>query len=95
MFIVRDVLIAKPGQAGKLAKLMKETTPALVGSRMKVMIDYVTDFNKIVLEHEVENLAEFEKMMEEFKANPEIRAKMAGYTDMYLTGKREIYKVVD
>ena len=93
MFIVRNTFIAKPGQAGKLAKLMKENT--LVGKKPRVMIDYVTDFNKIVLEYEVENLAEFEKMMEDFKNNPEIRAKMAGYTDMYLTGKREIYKVVD
>ena len=95
MFIVRDVLIAKPGSAGKLAKLMKESTPALLGDKVKVMIDYVADFNKIILEHEVENLAAFEKMMEEFKSDPEIRAKMAGYTDLYLTGKREIYKVVD
>ena len=94
MFIVRDVLIAKPGSAGKLAKLMKESTPVLLG-KVKVMIDYATDFNKIVLEHEVENLAEFEKMMEKFKSDPEIRAKMAGYTDLYLTGKREIYKVIE
>ncbi len=95
MFIVRNTFIAKPGQAGKLAKMMKENSPNLPGSKARVMIDYATDFNKIILEYEIESLAEFEKMMEEFKSNPEIRAKMAGYTDLYLTGKREIFKVVD
>ena len=45
MFIVREVMIAKPGSAGKLAKMMKE--------------------------------------------------KMKGYTDLYQSGKREIYRVVE
>ena len=49
------------------------------------------------MEHEVESLVQFEKIMEDFKANadPKLKSKMAGYTDMYLTGKREIYKVVE
>lgn len=93
MFIIRDVLIAKPGSAGKLAKLMKESMSGITNSKFKVMLDFVTDFNKIVIEHEVESLAEFEKEMEEYKKNPD--PKMAGYTDLYLMGKREIYKVVD
>ena len=93
MFIIRDVLVAKPGHAGELAKLMKEAMPNITGSKSKVMLDFVTDFNKIVIEHEVESLAEFEKEMEEYKKNPD--PKMKRYTELYLTGKREIYKVVE
>src|SRR3990167_3158291 len=99
MFIVREVLIAKPGSAGKLAKLMKESMKLMPSTHKKstVMLDFVTDFNKIVVEHETESLAEFEKEMNDYKKNPDPRMveMMKGYTDLYLTGYREIYKVVD
>ena len=99
MFIIREVLIAKPGSAGKLARLMKESM-ALIGGRSantKVLLDFVTDFNKIVIEHEIESLAEFEKEMEDYKKNPDpkMMALMKGYQDLYQTGYREIYKVVE
>ena len=98
MFIVREVFIAKPGSAGKLAKMCKSMIS--MDSSMKnakVMLDFVTDFNKIAIEHEIGSLAEFEKEMEEYKKNPDpkMMEMMKGYTDMYQTGYREIFKVVD
>jgi len=97
MYIVRDVFIAKPGSAGKLAKLMKEMATSMEDGKGRVMLDFVTDFNKIVFEHEVETLADFEKAMSEYKTNmkPELMEKMKGYTELYQTGYREIFKVVD
>ena len=97
MFIVREVFIAKPGQAGKLSKLMKEAMALMRDDKAKILLDFVTDFNKIVIEHEVETLADFEKEMNEYKTNPDpnLMEKMKGYTDLYQTGYREIYKVVD
>ena len=91
MFVIREVFIAKPGSAGKLAKLMKEVIPHMPDMKnAKILLDFVTDFNKIVIEHEAESLAEFEKGMEEYKKNPDpkLMEKMKGYTDLYLTGKR-------
>lgn len=97
MYIVRNTFIAKPGSAGKFAKLMKESMPSNTKNKVTVMIDFVSDFNKIVAEFQVQNLAEFEKIMEDFKTNsdPKAKDKMKGYTEMYLTGKREIFKVID
>ena len=97
MFIIRDVFIAKPGSAGKLAKLMKEAAPSFGNHKITVMLDFVTNFNKIVIEHEIATLAEFEKEMEEYKKNPDpvLMEKMKGYTDLYQTGYREIFKVVE
>ncbi|HLC31954.1 MAG TPA: hypothetical protein VJK51_04775 [Candidatus Nanoarchaeia archaeon] len=97
MFIVRDVLIAKPGSAGKLAKLMKEVMALMGNGKATVLLDFVTDFNKIVIEHHIETLAAFEKEMEDYKKNPDpqLMEKMKGYTDLYQTGYREIYKVVE
>ena len=79
---------------------MKESMTAMPGMedmKMIVMLDFVTDFNKIVIEHETESLAEFEKSMGEYKKNPDpkMMQKMKGYTDLYMTGKREIFKIVE
>ena len=89
MLIIREVFIAKPGQASKLAKMFKEYMP---GS--KIMTDMAGTFNTVVAETEVESLAAFEKRMEDYKKESKTDNKMKGYTEMYMKGKREIYQVV-
>lgn len=100
MLIVREVFTAKPGQASKLAKLFKKvfaSDPTAV-----VMTDMVGNYNTVVVEMKVKNLAEFEKQMEEYKSgkpdpnmDPKVAEEMSKYTEMYLTGRREIYQVVE
>ena len=62
----------------------------------------VGNYNTVVMEMQVNSLAEFEKQMEEYKSgkaqskmDPQIREEMSKYTEMYLTGRREIYQVVE
>ena len=100
MLIVREIFTAKPGQASKLAKLFKKAMPE--DHNMIVMTDLVGDFNTIVAEYRVKTLAEFEKQMEEYKSgkpdpnmDPDVAKEMSKYTEMYLTGRREIYQIVD
>ena len=94
MIVVRETFVAKPGMASKLARMVKDA----VGSgpdRVRVLTDLVGPFNTVVLETEVDSMASFEKRMREYGTNQEIRNKMAGYTDLYSEGRREIYQVVD
>jgi HKD family nuclease len=95
MYIIRESFIAKPGMASKLAKLMKEAL-ASHQRRMKIRIltDAVADFNCVVMESEVASLEEFQKSMAEYANDKDMHAKMKGYTDMYISGKREIYQVM-
>jgi hypothetical protein len=46
------------------------------------------------METEVENLEEHGRRMKEHMENSGIRARMNGYTDLYVSGSREIYQVV-
>lgn len=92
MLIIRETLIAKPGMASKLAKLMKE---AMADTKAKVMTDLTGVFNKVVMETEVKNLAEFERRMVDYKMNATWSEKMKGYTEMYRTGKREIFQLLE
>lgn len=87
MIMVREVWIAKPGQASKMAKMFKEWEGA------KVYTDYTGVFNKVVIETEYENLATYEKRMDEYMSGKNPMPNMAGYHDMFTQGKREIYRV--
>jgi len=92
MLIVRDVFVAKPGNASKLAKLLKDALGA--HRTVRVCTDYIGDMNHVYLEYEVAELAEFEKMFQDPATREEMRAKMKGYTDMYISGRREILQVM-
>jgi len=96
MLKIREIMTARPGQASKLAKLMKEAMKDFPGTVL-VMTDMVGDYNTVVTEYDVESMAAFEKMMADMSANekPEDKEKWAGYTEMYMTGRREVYRIWD
>ncbi len=100
MIIVREVFTAKPGQASKLAKLFKKAFGN--DPKVTVMTDMVGNYNTVVAEMKVDSLAQFEKEMEEYKSgkpdpkmDPKTAEEMSKYTEMYLTGRREVYKLVE
>ncbi len=87
--IVRDIFVAKPGNASKLAKMFKKAMP-----QARIMTDLVGEYNTVVMETQVADLAAFERMMEEYRAGKlDPAAAMKGYTEMYLTGRREIFRI--
>jgi hypothetical protein len=92
MLVIREVFVAKPGMASKLARVLLD---AVSGGpeRVRVLTDVVAQFNTVVLETEVENLQTFEQRMQEYRSDPEIKTKMAGYTELYLEGRREVYQI--
>ena len=97
--IIREVFTAKPGQASKLAKLFKKSFAADPNMPpVKIMTDLVGNYNTVVMEMEVNSLAEFEKSMDEYKSgnmDPKLAEEMSQYHDMFLTGRREIFQVLD
>jgi hypothetical protein len=100
MLIVRETFTAKPGQATKLAKLLRKvfgTNPAV-----RIMTDLVGNYNTVVMEMQAENLQEFEKELETYKSgkphpkmDPKAAEEMSTYTEMWVTGRREIFQVMD
>jgi hypothetical protein len=94
MIVVRNSFVAKPGQASKLAAQLKEAAAAAKIPRHRILTDLTGDFNRVVMEYEVENIAEFDARMKEYATNSAMREKMKGYTDLYITGSREIFQVI-
>lgn len=97
MIIVHDIFICKPGNASKLAKMFKEMM-ADDKNLVNVMTDYVGQYNKVVMVSQFENLTAYEKSWEDYakdtKAKEEAATKMKDYHEMFLTGSREVYKIV-
>jgi heme-degrading monooxygenase HmoA len=96
MIIVHDIFVCKPGNASKVAKLFKEVM-AENKDLVNIMTDMTGQYNRVIMVSKFENLAAYEQSWEKFKENTEemkkMMEKMAGYTEMYLTGSREIYQV--
>ena len=93
MLVVRNCFVAKPGQASKLAAQLKDAAATAGIPRHRVLTDLTGEFNRVVLEYEAENVAEFEARMKEYATNQKFRDKMKGYTDLYVTGSREILQL--
>jgi len=58
------------------------------------MTDVTGGFNRVILETEAENLAELDARMKEYASNPQWKAKMAGYTELWTSGGRKILRLL-
>jgi hypothetical protein len=93
MLVVRNCFIAKPGHASKLAAQIKEAAATANIPKHRVLTDLTGDFNRVILEFEVENAAAFEAQLNDYHTNEAFRAKMKGYTDLWITGTRELLQI--
>lgn len=94
MVIVRNSFIAKPGQAAKLATQLKEMARVGKLRNSRAMTDLTGEFNHVILEHEVESVSEFEELFTKYSSDPQAREIAKGYTDLWTTGRRELFRVV-
>ncbi len=96
MIVVHDIFICKPGNASKLAKLFKEAMVDM-NEMDYIMTDMTGQFNRVIMVSKYENLTAYEKSFEKYMHDTEemkkMKEMMKGYTDMYLTGSREIYRI--
>ena len=93
MLVVRNCFVAKPGKASKLAAQLKEAAATANIPRHRILTDLTGEFNRVILEYEVENAAQFEIRMKEYMTNTAFRERMKGYTDLWISGTREILQI--
>ena len=95
MIVIRNSFVAKPGNASKLAAQIKEAAALAPGlNRHRVLTDLTGDFNRVILEYEAEDLGDFEAHMREYETNTVFRDRMKGYTELYVSGSREILRIM-
>jgi hypothetical protein len=93
MLVVRNCFVAKPGQASKLAAQIKEAAAASELPQFRILTDLTGDFNRVIFEYDVADLADFEARYKEYMSSGAFREKMKGYIDLWVSGSREILQV--
>jgi hypothetical protein len=94
MILIREFFTAKPGQASKLAAMIKDVMSDSK-DEVRIMTDLTGEFNQVVMETKLKDLAAFDTRIKEYGSDPKMREKMKGYTEMWISGGREIYRLVD
>jgi hypothetical protein len=93
MYLVREVFQTKPGKAKDLVKIMKEAGKHMAGmGKTRIMTDAVANYWTVIIEMEVESLAEWEKMAGTIQ-KPEVKEIMKDYMTLLEGGHREIFKI--
>lgn len=93
MYLIRDIFTCKPGKAKELVKKFKQTFPYMEEQgfhNVKIMTDVVSNYWTVVLEGEIESLAEFENH-KNFTSQQKVKKIMAGYMYFVEGGRREIF----
>ena len=101
MLLIREIMYCKPGKVRPMVEkfLAMSKLGAKVGMpKMRVMTDFCAErYWTLVAEMEVENMAEFERMMQGMgQSNEDMKEfenLMKGYHDLVEYGRREIYKI--
>ncbi len=94
MILVRGVFQAKYGKGGDLVALFKEAHEKWPESYAdRVLTDVSGTFFTVVVETEVESLAEWERRATEVFAIPEFGEWFARMTPLVESGRREFYNI--
>jgi hypothetical protein len=99
MYVIRNVFKCKPGQAKHLIEKFKSMTRIMkeAGAAYdeRILVDEVASFWTVVVETQVEDMAKFASMMQEYGSRSDVQEAMAGYMEMVDGGYREIFRLVE
>ena len=97
MSLVRDIMFCKPGQARAMVKKFQALSTLLqplgVGP-LRVMTDISSErYWMVVSEAEVDSLERYAEVNQQAMSKKEFQDAMAGYHDIVVEGRREIYTI--
>jgi hypothetical protein len=97
MFLVRDIMYCKPGQARPMVQkflAIAKLGPQMGFGPMRVMTDVSAErYWTVVAEMEVESLEKYAEMSRKTMQLKEFQEAMKDYHDLIEHGRREIYQL--
>ncbi len=97
MFLIRDIMYCKPGQARPMVKkflALSKLGQAMGFGTMRVMTDVSAErYWTVVSEIEVESIEKFAETSRKSMEIKEFQEAMQGYHDLIDHGRREIYQI--
>lgn len=97
MFLIRDIMYCKPGQARPMVQkflALAKIGPQMGFGPMRVMTDVSAErYWTVVSEMEVDSLEKYTEMSRKAMQVKEFQDAMKGYHDLIVEGRREIYQL--
>ena len=97
MFLVRDIMFCKPGQARPMVQkfLALDKIGRQIGfGAMRIMTDVSAErYWTVVSEMEIESLEKYTEISRKSMELKEFQEAMKGYHDLVVEGRREIYQI--
>ena len=97
MFLVRDIMYCKPGQARPMVQkflALRKLGQSMGMGQMRVMTDVSAErYWTVVSEMEVESIEQHTEMVKKSMENKDFQDAMKGYHDLVDHGRREIYTI--
>ena len=97
MYLVREVMYCQPGKVREMVEKFKELSHVMVEmghTAARIYTDVSGErFWTVVFQNETESLDAFREMEAEVMSNDKAREAMAGYHDLIVEGRREIFTV--
>ncbi|MGW8267408.1 MAG: hypothetical protein ACWGSQ_13660 [Longimicrobiales bacterium] len=97
MFMVREVLTCRPGKVGEMVKKFQalgEVMKAKGVAPFRIYTDVAAEqFWTLVLESDYETMDDIHATEARVLGDERAKSAMAGYHDLVIKGRREIYKV--
>jgi hypothetical protein len=97
MFLVRDIMYCKPGQARPMVKkflALSKLSHQMGVTSMRVMTDVSAErYWTVVSEVEVESIERFSELSRTSMQMKEFQEAMGGYHDLIVEGRREIFQI--
>lgn len=97
MYLIREVLRCKPGKVRPMVEKFQALGDVLKSMGYEPFRLYTdvsgAHFWTLVAEHEAETLDGFREMEAETMSRDDAREAMAGYHELIVEGRREIYRV--
>ena len=95
MYVVRDIMYCKPGQARPMVekfKALSKLGQQMGMGPMRIMTDVAAEqYWTVVSEMEVKSIEEHTQMARTAMQNKDFQEAMKGYHDLVVKGRREIY----
>ena len=93
MIVVRDIFQAKYGRGNELVALFKEANPIVKGYGRRILTDASGPFFTVVVETEVNSLADWERLLKGAFADKDFAGWFERSLPLVESGRREFYNV--
>lgn len=97
MYLIRDIMYCKPGQARPMVEKFKELNKVMKKMGFtpgKILTDVCAErYWTVVVEMEVTDLGEYTEMSRKTMKDKKLQKAMKNYHDLVDKGRREIYMV--